>query len=121
MGVPAFDGQLGIGTGYPYALPAQFLSFVDTVPISIEAISSMSDRHGRYGLAFTRTVFVWEGDLWDSQKTLDFASILPHGGFYYVPSTMKDHMAKGGLVYAFGESKDDKQAGNESDGYPSGS
>lgn len=101
--VPAFEGQLGIGTGYPYALPSKFLSFVDTVEISIEAIRSMSDRHGRYGLAFTRTVFVWEGDAWASDQTLDFASILPHGGFYYVPATLRDHVAKGGFVYAFGE------------------
>lgn len=109
--VPAFEGQLGIGTGYPYALPGAFLSFVDTVPISIEAICSMSDRHGRYGLAFTRTVFVWEGDKWESSKILDFASILPHGGFYYVPALMKDHALKGGFVYAFGESKDDNVEG----------
>lgn len=113
---PAFDGQLGIGTGFPYALPHKFLSFVDTVEISIEAIRAMSDRHGRYGLGFTRTVWMWEGDLWASQKTLDFASILPHGGFYYVPAKLKDHVNKGGLVYAFGESVDDNAAGSAAEG-----
>lgn len=105
--VPAFDGQVGIGTGYPYKLPAAFLPFTETVPISINAIREMSVYHGRYGLAFTRIVYVWEGDLWESKRTLDFCSILPHGGFFYIPDSLRGHEAKGGLVYAFGESTGD--------------
>eukprot|EP00928_Gymnodinium_smaydae_P062189 TRINITY_DN46109_c0_g1_i1.p1 TRINITY_DN46109_c0_g1~~TRINITY_DN46109_c0_g1_i1.p1 ORF type:complete len:365 (+),score=70.73 TRINITY_DN46109_c0_g1_i1:66-1160(+) len=108
--VPSFDGQVGIGTGYPYQLPSRFLPFVETVPISIDAIRAMSERHGRYGLAFTRCVFVWEGDQWQQNGTLDFCSILPHGGFYYVPDTPERHREVGGLVYAFGESRDDNIA-----------
>lgn len=108
--VPAFEGQIGIGTGYPYELPAAFLPFVETVPISIDAIKSMSDRHGRYGLTFTRVVWVWEGDKFESEATLDFCSICPHGAFFYVPEKLSDHQRIGGYVYAFGESKD---TGNE--------
>jgi len=104
--VPAFSGQVGIATGYPYQLPSVFLPFVETVPISIDAIREMSERHGRYGLCFTRCVFVWEGSAWKADKTLDFCSILPHGGFYYVPESLEAHRARGGLVYAFGESKE---------------
>jgi hypothetical protein len=107
--VPAFEGQLGIGTGYPYKLPSKFLPFIDTVPISIDAIRTMSERHGRYGLAFTNCVFVWEGDSWQTEKALSFISVLPHGGFFYVPATLSEHKAKGGLVYAFGESTSDSQ------------
>jgi hypothetical protein len=114
--VPAFEGQLGIGTGWPYALPAKFLPFVDTVEISIDAIRSMSECHGRYGLAFTRTVWVWEGDQWATDKTLDFASILPHGGFFYVPSTLKAHSEKGGFVYSFGESTEDNSGAAAAEG-----
>jgi hypothetical protein len=102
--VPAFEGQMGIGTGYPYKLPARFLPFTETEPISIDAIKSMSEFHGRYGLAFTRTLFVWEGDAWEKERRLDFCAIAPHGGFYYVPAKMKDHQEMGGLLYAFGES-----------------
>jgi hypothetical protein len=106
--VPAFDGQVGIGTGYPYQLPGTFLPFVETVPISIDAIRQMSERHGRYGLCFTRLVFVWEPEDFESGNlSLNFCSILPHGGFYYVPDSMTKHRELGGLVYAFGESKED--------------
>lgn len=105
--VPAFDGQVGIATGYPYKLSAPFVPFTETVPISIDAIRTMSEFHGRYGLAFSRVVYVWEGDLWGPSKTLDFCSILPHGGFFYVPELLSDHQTKGGLVYAFGESATD--------------
>jgi len=42
--LPAFDGQLGIKTGDPYLLDARFMSFVDTVPVTIQAISNMSSR-----------------------------------------------------------------------------
>merc|ERR1711988_132463 len=93
----------GIGTGNPYVLSAPFLPFVETVPVSIDAISSMSEYHGRYGLAFTSLVWVWDGGQWESEKSLDFCSILPFGGFYYVPSAMSKHRELGGLVYAFGE------------------
>jgi len=105
--VPAFEGAAGIGTGFPYAFPAPFLPFTETAPISIDAIKSMSEYHGRYGFAFTRVVFVWEGDKWEDSKTLDFCSILPHGGFFYVPSSLRDHQEKGGLVYSFGETAGD--------------
>lgn len=107
--VPAFEGQVGIGTGYPYKLPSKFLPFIDTVPISIDAIRTMSERHGRYGLAFTNCVFIWEDASWEKERTLNFISILPHGGFFYVPATLSEHKAKGGLVYAFGESTSDSQ------------
>lgn len=80
--LPAFAGQEGIVTGNPYKLPATFLPFTETAPISIDAIKSMSEYHGRYGFAFTRVVYVWEGDQWEDSKTLDFCSILPHGGFF---------------------------------------
>ena len=30
-----FPGQLGIGTGYPYKVPADFFSFTDTAPIAL--------------------------------------------------------------------------------------
>jgi len=100
---PAFEGQTGIETGNPYQLPAPFLPFTETVSISINAIRSMSEFHGRYGVAFTRMVYFWEGDLWAESKTLDFCSIVPNGGFFYVPENLRDHQAKGGLVYAFGE------------------
>jgi len=53
--VPSFDGQTGIATGYPYLLKHQFLSFNDTVPVTIGAITEMSPRHARYGLCFTRS------------------------------------------------------------------
>merc|ERR1719181_1806781 len=104
--VPAFEGAAGIGTGYPYQLPAAFLPFTETVPISIEAIRSMSARHGRYGLCFTRVVYVWEGPDFETDMALNFCSILPYGGFFYVPDSLKAHREKGGYVYAFGETKD---------------
>lgn len=104
--VPAFEGQQGIATGYPYLLPSAFLPFVETVPISIDAIRSMSECHGRYGLCFTRLVHVWEGPNFESDNTLSYCSILPHGGFFYVPDTLKAHREKGGYVYAFGEDKE---------------
>lgn len=115
--VPAFEGAAGIGTGFPYAFPAPFLPFTETVPISIDAISSMSEFHGRYGVTFTRTVFVWEGDLWETSKTLDFCSVVPHGGFFYVPTDLDNHQAKGGLVYAFGESTDNAAELSAGGGY----
>jgi len=110
---PWFENQLGIGTGYPYKLPSKFLPFTETVPISIDAIKAMSDRHGRYGLCFTRCVFVWEGEAWARDKCLDFCSVLPHGGFFYLPETMAAYREKGGLVYAFGESTEDSNLGAE--------
>merc|ERR1712124_132712 len=101
--VPAFEGQLGISTGFPYAASHQNLPFIDTVPVTTRAISDMSDRHARYGLCFTRCAFVWEGDAYASDGTLDFCCVLPHGGFYYVPTNLKKYKHLGSLIYAFGE------------------
>lgn len=108
--VPAFDGQLGISTGFPYHVSHQNLPFIDTVPVTITPISEMSERHARYGLCFTRCAFVWEGDAYSSDGTLDFCCVLPHGGFYYVPANLKKYKNIGGLIYAFGE---DKESCNE--------
>merc|ERR1712124_215881 len=108
--VPAFDGQLGISTGFPYVVPHQNLPFIDTVPVTIKAISDMSERHARYGLCFTRCAFVWEGDAYASKATLDFCCVVPHGGFYYVPANLKKYKDIGCLIYAFGE---DKESANE--------
>jgi len=103
--VPAFDGQMGIATGYPYVVGHQNLPFVDTVPVTISGISEMSERHARYGLCFTRCAFVWEGSAYASDGTLDFCCVLPHGGFYYAPENLRKYKDIGGLVYAFGEDK----------------
>lgn len=104
--VPAFEGQSGIATGYPYLLESRFLSFIDTVPVTIRAITQMSPRHARYGLCFTRCVFVWESEALAREGVLNFAAIVPHGGFYYAPDTLRKHWKLGGLVYAFGEAKE---------------
>merc|ERR1719174_1830619 len=48
--VPAFDGQSGISTGYPYLLESRFLPFIDTVPVTIRGIANLSNRHKRYGI-----------------------------------------------------------------------
>merc|ERR1711924_325648 len=102
MGVtPAFEGQSGIATGYPYLLESRFLPFIDTVPVTIGAIADMSARHKRYGICFTRCVFVWETEAFAREGVLNFCSIVPHGGFYYTPQSMKKHWKLGGLVYAF--------------------
>merc|ERR1711972_463432 len=103
--VKAFKGQSGISTGYPYLMESRFLPFADTVPVTIGAISSMSERHGRYGLCFTRCVFVWETEALQREGVLNFASIIPHGGFYYTPKTLRKYWRSGGLIYAFGEAK----------------
>merc|ERR1711971_68607 len=58
--VPAFEGQSGVATGYPYLMESRFLPFIDTVPVTIGTIANMSARHSRYGLCFTRSIFVWE-------------------------------------------------------------
>jgi len=104
--VPAFEGQLGIATGFPYALSYQNLPFIDTVPVTIRAISEMSERHARYGLCFTRCAFVWEGDAYASEGTLDFCCVVPHGGFYYAPANLRKYKDLGCLIYAFGEDKE---------------
>lgn len=104
--VEAFEGQSGIGSGYPYEVQAAFVPFADTVPVTIQAISDMGDRHARYGLCFTRCVHVWETEAFDKEGVLDFCSLLPHGGFYYVPRTLQRWTEVGGLIYAFGESKE---------------
>jgi hypothetical protein len=107
---PAFDGQLGISTGFPYSVAHQNLPFIDTVPVTISGISDMSERHARYGLCFTRCAFVWEGDAYASDGTLDFCCVLPHGGFYYVPTDLKKYKHLGCLIYAFGEDTESANA-----------
>jgi hypothetical protein len=102
---PAFPGQAGIATGYPYMLEPRFLSFSDTIPVTIRTISRMSSRHQRYGLCFTRCIFVWAGESFEQSGCLDFCSIMPHGGFFYVPGSLADYRKLGGLVYAFGEDR----------------
>jgi len=103
---PAFEGQGGIATGYPYHVKPQFFRWLDTVPVSIAAISSMSERHGRYGLCFTRCVFVWDGGALEGEGKLDFCAPAPHGGFFYAPADPVKYQTLGGLLYAFGEAKD---------------
>merc|ERR1719230_1502215 len=107
---PAFEGQLGISTGFPYQVTHQNLPFIDTVPVTIGGISDMSERHARYGLCFTRCAFIWEGDAYASDGILDFRCVLPHGGFYYVPTNLKKYKHLGCLIYAFGE---DTESANE--------
>lgn len=103
---PSSTGQQGISTGSPYKMEARFLSFADSVPVTITAIKDMSDRHHRYGLCFTRCVWVWEDEEFERTRTLKFCSILPHGGFFYVPDSLQEFKKVGGLVYAFGEGQD---------------
>jgi len=112
---PAFEGQSGIQTGYPYKLPAPFLPFTEAVPITIKGISKMSDLHGRYGLCFTRAVYIWQGPDFEMTKELNCCSILPYGGFFYVPENFKDWRQKGGYVYAFQgpETKEDSTPAEE--------
>merc|ERR1712083_751695 len=98
-----------MGTGYPYLIKPQFCRFLDTVPVSIDAISSMSERHGRYGLSFTHCVFVWDGGAFQSEGKLDFCAPAPHGGFFYVPRDPAKYETLGGLLYAFGEAKADRK------------
>jgi len=105
--VRAFEGQSGIASGYPYLLESRFLPFMDTVPVTIKGITEMSERHARYGLCFTRCVFVWETDALAREGALNFCSIVPHGGFYYCPSNLRKHWKLGGLIYAFGEARDE--------------
>lgn len=102
---PAFDGQLGINTGDPYLVDARFMPFVDTVPVTIRAISDMSSKHQRYGLCFTRSILVWEPEDFATTGSLHYALLCPHGGFFYTPSTLGDYWHEGCLVYAFGEDK----------------
>lgn len=103
--VPAFDGQAGIATGYPYVADSRFTPFTETVPVSISSIKDMGAYHQRYGICFTRCVFVWAGEDFERDQALNFTSVLPHGGFFYVPKCPKEHRQIGGLIYAFGESK----------------
>ena len=101
---PAFDGQSGIATGYPYHIDAGFIPFCDTVPVTIEGISQMSPLHKRYGLSFTRALFLTRSA--ESPSTLKFASIVPYGGFVYLPASSQEYATRGALVYAFGETKE---------------
>jgi len=98
----------GITTGNPYLLPSGFLPFKDTVPATIQSIATMSERHKRYGFCFTRCIFVWETEALASKGALNFCSILPHGGFYYVPESLQKHRTLGGLLYSFGEAKEER-------------
>lgn len=107
---PAFEGQGGITTGYPYRFDAKFFQYLDTVPVSIAGISAMSERHGRYGLCFTRCVFVWDGGALESEGKLDFCAPAPHGGFFYMPRDLAQYQTLGGLLYAFGEARDNLEA-----------
>merc|ERR1719277_719755 len=75
----------------------------------------MSRRHRRYGLCFTRGVFVWADEDFDETKVLNFCSIMPHGGFFYVPETLSEFYRSGGLVYAFGEDKESLEGSLGSD------
>uniref|UniRef100_A0A6U6QYV6 RING-type domain-containing protein n=1 Tax=Zooxanthella nutricula TaxID=1333877 RepID=A0A6U6QYV6_9DINO len=103
--VPAFEGQTGISTGYPFLVPSGFVPFADTVPVTIRAIHQMSSRHHRYGLCFTRCVMVWASDDFEQDGVLHYSIVAPHGGFFYAPAGLKDHRRLGGLVYAFGEAR----------------
>jgi len=108
--VPAFEGQSGISTGYPCRVPSGFVPFADTVPVTIRAIREMSQRHHRYGLCFTRCAMVWEGEDFEQEGVLNYSIIAPHGGFFYIPGTLKEHRRLGGLVYAFGEARAELEA-----------
>eukprot|EP00928_Gymnodinium_smaydae_P014014 TRINITY_DN15083_c2_g1_i1.p1 TRINITY_DN15083_c2_g1~~TRINITY_DN15083_c2_g1_i1.p1 ORF type:complete len:585 (-),score=127.99 TRINITY_DN15083_c2_g1_i1:324-2030(-) len=103
--VPAFAGQLGIATGNPYIVEPSFLKFSDTVPVTIRGINRLSERHARYGLCFTRSVFVWESPALEAEGVLNFSAIAPHGGFFYLPGTLQKYRELGGLIYAFGEDR----------------
>lgn len=113
--VPAFDGQCGISTGYPYLVRPEFLSYADSVPVTIGAIRNLSPRHQRYGMCFTGCVFTWAPDDGEqatclgrqSSSVLNYSSVLPHGGFFYVPRTLAEFHELGGFVYAFGEDRRD--------------
>jgi hypothetical protein len=107
---PAFEGQGGITTGYPYRFDSNFFQYLDTVPVSIAGISAMSERHGRYGVCFTRCVFIWDGGALESEGKLDFCAPAPHGGFFYMPKDLAQYQTLGGLLYAFGEARDDLEA-----------
>lgn len=111
--VPAFEGQSGISTGYPYKVPAGFVPFADTVPVTISDIREMSVRHKRYGLFFTRCVMVWEGEDFEREGVLNYSTIAPHGGFFYVPGSLKEQRELGGLVYAFGEATEAPEAAGQ--------
>jgi hypothetical protein len=105
--VPAFEGQSGISTGYPYKVPAGHLLFIDTVPVTINAIANMSPLHKRYGLSFTRCVdFIRV----PGTEHATFMNIAPFGGFFYVPETPGEYEEKGCLLYAFGESEESATA-----------
>lgn len=56
---------------------------------------------------FHALLLVWEDDAYQREGVLNFCSIMPHGGFFYVPSCLKNHRRLGGLVYAFGEQREE--------------
>jgi hypothetical protein len=100
--VPAFEGQSGISTGYPYKISAGHRQFTDTVPVTIKAIANMSPLHKRYGLSFTRCIDFTKVPGADDAT---FSNIVPFGGFFYLPETPDLYEQNGGLLYAFGESE----------------
>jgi len=114
--VPAFDGQLGIKPGDPYLLDSwtsRFMPFVDTVPVTIQAISGMSSMHQRYGLCFTRVIHVWESEDFEASQVLHFALLCPHGGFYYTPASLEEYWRDGCLIYAFGEDRSSQHSSQD--------
>lgn len=105
--VPAFEGQSGISTGYPYKIAAGHRLFTDTVPVTIKPIANMSSLHKRYGLSFTRYVeFTRE----PGSEHATFTNVVPFGGFFYLPETPDLYEQNGGLLYAFGESEQNTTA-----------
>merc|ERR1711907_244460 len=105
--VPAFDGQSGISTGYPYKISAGHRLFTDTVPVTIKAISNMSSFHKRYGLSFTRCIDFTRAP---GSEHVTFTNAVPFGGFFYLPETPDLYDELGGLLYAFGESEQGTEA-----------
>lgn len=99
--LPAFEGQSGISTGYPYKIPAGHLLFTDSVPVTIKPISNMSALHKRYGLSFTRCV---DFEREPGTEHAYFTNVVPFGGFFYLPETPDQYAEKGAFLYAFGES-----------------
>jgi hypothetical protein len=103
--VPAFEGQSGISTGYPYKIFAGHRLFADTVPVTIKPIANMSSLHKRYGLSFTRCV---DFTRVPGAEHVTFTNVVPFGGFFYLPATPDLYEQNGGLLYVFGEAEQSK-------------
>lgn len=93
----------------PIVLPPQFLPFSDSVPVTIEGIRDMSKRHRRYGLFFTRTIHIWQGEAFSGENKLDYCALAPNGGFFYVPDNLTDFLEFGGILYPFGKGSQAKK------------